>query len=48
MLDESSDVSVHQNLVVCVRYLSSVCGRVQPVTGFLGIKQMSSANAVYL
>lgn len=45
MLDESTDVSVHQNLVVYIRYLSSVCGRVQPVTRFLGIKQMSSANA---
>jgi hypothetical protein len=38
MLDESTDVSVSQNVVVYVRYLASVGGRVTPVTRFLGIK----------
>ena len=45
MLDESTDVSVHQNLVVYIRYLASVAGRVQPITSFLGIRQLSTANA---
>jgi hypothetical protein len=39
MLDESTDVSVHQNCVVYVRYLASIGGKVQPVTQFLGIRQ---------
>ena len=43
MLDESTDVSVSQN--VYVRYLASVGGRVTPVTWFLGIKQLSVATA---
>ena len=45
MLDESTDVSVSQNVVVYVRYLASVGGKVTPVTRFLGIKQLSVANA---
>jgi len=45
MLDESTDVSVHQNCVVYVRYLASIGGKVQPVTQFLGIRQLSLANA---
>ncbi|XP_048763590.2 zinc finger protein 862-like [Ostrea edulis] len=45
MLDESTDVSVHQNLMVYIRYLASVGGRVQPITRFLGIRQLSTANA---
>jgi hypothetical protein len=44
MLDESTDVSVHQNCVVYVRYLASIGGKVQPVTQFLGIRQLSLAN----
>jgi hypothetical protein len=45
MLDESTDVSVSQNVVVYVRYLASVGGKVTPVTRFLGIKQLSVATA---
>lgn len=45
MLDESTDTSVHQNLVCYVRYLATLSGRVEPVTRFLGIKQLSSADA---
>jgi len=45
MLDESTDVSLHQNCVVYVRYLASIGGKVQPVTQFLGIRQLSLANA---
>ena len=45
MLDESTDVSVSQNVVVYVRYLASVGGRVTIVTRFLGITQLSVANA---
>ncbi|KAL3886322.1 hypothetical protein ACJMK2_026324, partial [Sinanodonta woodiana] len=50
MLDESTDVSVHQNLIVYVRYLTSLAGSVQPVTQFLGIRQLQTANAesIYL
>jgi hypothetical protein len=45
MLDESTDVSVHQNCVVYVRYLASIGGKVQQVTQFHGIRQLSLANA---
>lgn len=45
MLDESTDVSVHQNCAVYVRYLASIGGKVQPVTQFLCIRQLSLANA---
>ncbi|KAJ8314507.1 LOW QUALITY PROTEIN: hypothetical protein KUTeg_006657 [Tegillarca granosa] len=45
MIDESTDVSVHQNLVVYVRILEKVLGRVQANTYFLGIRELCSATA---
>ena len=39
MFDESTDVSVSQNLIICIRYLSvdKVSARVEPTTSFLAI-----------
>lgn len=45
MLDESTDVSVHQNLIVYVRFLEQIGGREVPCVEFLGIRQLSVANA---
>lgn len=45
MLDESTDVSVHQNLIVHVRFLEQIGGREVPRVEFLGIRQLSVANA---
>ena len=45
MLDESSDVSVHQNLVVYVRYLEQAFGRLDARTSFLGLRQLDIANS---
>ena len=45
MLDESSDVSVHQNLVVYVRYLEQAFGRLDARTSFLGLRQLEIANS---
>lgn len=45
MLDESTDVSVHQNLIVYVRFLEQIGGREVPRVEFLGIRQLSVANA---
>jgi len=39
MIDESSDVSVHQNLVVYIRYLQELFGRVESTASFLGINR---------
>lgn len=44
MIDESSDVSVHQNLVLYIRYLESL-GRLDAKTTFMGIRQLASANS---
>nr|XP_022317923.1 zinc finger protein 862-like [Crassostrea virginica] len=45
MSDESSDVSVHQNLVVYVRYLEQAFGRLHARTSFLGLRQLEIANS---
>jgi hypothetical protein len=45
MLDESTDVSVHQNMVVYVRILDQVLGKSKASTHFLGIRQLASATA---
>ena len=46
MFDESTDVSVHQNLIVYIRVLESdVLGYVEPHTYFLGIESLERANA---
>ena len=45
MLDESTDVSVSQN--VYVRYLASVGGRVTTVTWFLGINSQLLMQSPY-
>ena len=45
MLDESSDVSVHQNLVVYVRYLEQAFGRLDARTSFLGLRQLDIDNS---
>ncbi|XP_062594268.1 zinc finger protein 862-like, partial [Saccostrea cucullata] len=45
MLDESTDVPVHQNLIVYVRFLEQIGSRVVPSVDFLGIRQLSVANA---
>lgn len=37
MIDESSDVSVHQNLVVYIRFLEENLGRLEAKTSFLGV-----------
>jgi len=48
MLDESTDVSVHQNMVVYIRFLEKVSGRVEPSTQFLGIRQLTVADAEHI
>lgn len=45
MIDESSDVSVHQNLVLYIRYLEESLGRLDAKTTFMGIRQLASANS---
>ena len=47
MFDESTDVSVSQNLIMYIRYLSvdKVSARVEPVTSFLAIRALYRANA---
>ena len=45
MIDESSDVSVHQNLVLYIRYLEESLGRLDAKTSFMGIRQLASANS---
>ena len=47
MIDESTDVSVSQNLIIYIRYLSEdkVLGRVEPATSFLAIRSLYRANA---
>ena len=46
MLDESTDISVHQNLIVYIRLLETDCvGTVEPHTYFLGISDFHRANA---
>lgn len=45
ILDKSTDVSVHQNLIVYVRFLEQIGGREVPCVEFLGIRQLSVANA---
>lgn len=44
MIDESPDVSVHQNSVLYIRYLEESLGRLDAKTSFLGIRQLASAN----
>ncbi|KAI4454137.1 hat family dimerization domaincontaining protein-related [Holotrichia oblita] len=46
IIDESTDISVHQYLCFCVRYFSEVKAKV--VTTFLGIVEVKDANAVGL
>ena len=47
MFDESTDVSVSQNLIIYIRYLSvdKVSARVEPTTSFLAIRALFRANA---
>lgn len=46
MLDESTDISVHQNLITYVRILETdAFGTVAPHTYFLGIDELYRANA---
>lgn len=47
MFDESTDVSVSQNLIIYIRYLSvdKVSARVEPATSFLAIRGLFRANA---
>lgn len=45
MIDESSYVSVHQNLVLYIRYLEESLGRLDAKTSFMGIRQLASANS---
>ena len=46
MLDESTDISVSQNVIVYIRLLESDCfGSVSPCTYFLGIADLQRANA---
>ena len=47
MFDESTDVSVSQNLIIYIRYLSvdKVSARVEPTTSFLAIWALFCANA---
>ena len=45
MLDESSDVSLHQNLMVYIRYLEQAFGRLDPRTSFLGLRQLDIDNS---
>ena len=46
MVDESTDISVSQNLIVYIRILEKdAFSRVNPHTYFLGITQLDRANA---
>ena len=47
MFDETTDVSVSQNLIIYIRYLSEdkVLGSVEPATSFLAIRSLYHANA---
>lgn len=45
MIDESADVSVHQNLMLYIRYLEEALGRLDAKTSFMGIRQLASANS---
>ena len=47
MFDESTDVSVSQNLIIYVRYLvvNQASSRIEPVTSFLAIRSLFRANA---
>ena len=46
MVDESTDISVSQNLIVYIRILEKdAFRRVNPLTYFLGITQLDRANA---
>ncbi|XP_069122279.1 uncharacterized protein [Argopecten irradians] len=45
MIDESTDISVHQNLLVYIRILEENSGRWIPKSYFLAVRQMSQANA---
>ena len=45
MLDESTDVSVHQNMVVYVRYREEVRSRREARTDFLGIRRLDVVTA---
>ena len=46
MLDESTDISVHQNLIVYIGLLETDCvGTVEQHTYFLGISDLNRANA---
>ena len=46
MLDESTDISVHQNLIVYIGLLETDCvGTIEPHTYFLGISDLNRANA---
>jgi len=40
MIDESTDVSVHQNLLVSIRLLEQVKSRLKLVTYFLRVRQL--------
>lgn len=43
MIDGSSDVSVHQNLVLYIRYLEESLGRLDAKTSFMGLQQIQIA-----
>lgn len=46
MLDESTDISVHQNLIIYIRLLEKdALDNVEPCTHFLSIDSLSCANA---
>ena len=51
MFDESTDISIHQNLIVYIRILeTSMLGVTEPHTYFLSINSLARANAesIYL
>ncbi|KAJ8303661.1 LOW QUALITY PROTEIN: hypothetical protein KUTeg_018771 [Tegillarca granosa] len=45
MIDESTDVSVHQNLLVYIRIVEEIGARWEPRSYFLGVRQLASATA---
>ncbi|XP_053388096.1 zinc finger protein 862-like [Mercenaria mercenaria] len=46
MFDESTDISVHQNIIMYIRVLeTNVLGVVEPCTYFLGVDSLHRANA---